>query len=225
MHKVSLKASAKRIGKGETVTLTWAANGSAECLLVPVRVDCAVSEQGSLDVTPDVTTEYRLICQKGNEVNEDRVTVRVDQNESVSESQDDAANAQVFSEDDRSDNLESDQKLISWKDDTDEFVSNRPELHRVIDYKDFVPKALQELDGPDLFRNPYYVKSSQLLHEVNIWIAQGQFEVIRVESIILPHTVSQAPEGASAKADSCPWRQFFRVWYCPHKKMKLPTPS
>jgi hypothetical protein len=89
----------------------------------------------------------------------------------------------------------------------------------MIEFQDFVPEVR---DKGGFFRMPTLEQLSESLGRANDWIAKNEFDVINVETVVLPNIHVSGEEGSTdtqlrtAGETSASWHQFIRVWYRTH---------
>jgi hypothetical protein len=81
-------------------------------------------------------------------------------------------------------------------------------------YQDFVPKQIQP---GFLFGVTRYENFDEAVAAAGDWIAQGEVQVVNVETVVLPalwqEEGSADPEVCTPANVNAYWYQFIRVWY------------
>ena len=83
-------------------------------------------------------------------------------------------------------------------------------------YKDFVPRQLSE---HGLFKEGIFEDFDDAVAAANLWLAETNVKLIKLETVVLPNIWSRWEEGSSdasigTSGDSpSRWHQFLRCWY------------
>lgn len=85
----------------------------------------------------------------------------------------------------------------------------------MIQYKDFVPEVVPQ----GLFKRPLYQPLEETLAEVNRWISQHSYQIINIETVVLPNMHNPKEDGSgdtsltTREGWDATWHQFVRVWF------------
>ena len=86
----------------------------------------------------------------------------------------------------------------------------------MIKYIDFTPKLTKK---GGLFKSAQIETFSDIVTSMNEWISQNAFEIVNIETVLLPNIHDSDEEGSNdtmlgtGRESSSHWYQLIRVWY------------